>query len=151
MMTKLTSFLTVLLSLIMFRASAQEALRREIADEIAYSMNHEMINHWYPKAYDTQFGGYLSSFEYDFSVSESQNKMIVSQARHLWTLSKIRERFPQINHYKEGAKMGFEFLRDKFWDSEYGGFHTLLTREGACPKAVMVRRPPMVTRLVSMV
>ncbi|WP_162415703.1 AGE family epimerase/isomerase [Cyclobacterium roseum] len=133
-MIQLAPILVALLLLSPFSASAQEAVRQTIADEMAYSIKQEMINHWYPKAYDTEFGGYLSSFEYDFSLSENQHKMIVSQARHLWTLSKIRDRFPEVRHYEAGAKMGFEFLRDKFWDAEYGGFHTLLTREGALPE-----------------
>ncbi|WP_154856296.1 AGE family epimerase/isomerase [Cyclobacterium xiamenense] len=132
-MTRFTFLWFYLLVLFAHRTVAQEELRIEIADEIAYSIEHEMVNLWYPKAYDSQYGGYLSSFEYDFSLSENQQKMIVSQARHLWTLSKLMERYPQVDHYERGAKIGFEFLRDSFWDATYGGFFTLLNRAGDLP------------------
>lgn len=104
--------------------------RERLAKEIEYSIHHQMLNKWYPLAYDKEHGGYISSFEYDFSPSDRQNKMIVSQARHLWTTSKAAMYYPDQTHYIEGAKIGFEFIRDKFWDKENGGFHTLLDRQG---------------------
>ncbi|MFC4874008.1 AGE family epimerase/isomerase [Negadavirga shengliensis] len=114
-----------------FSLSAFENERRErLAKEMEYSIHHQMLNKWYPLAYDDEYGGYLSSFEYDFSLSERQNKMIVSQARHLWTASKAAMYYPDQPHYLEGAKHGFVFIKDKFWDKEYGGFYTLLDRQG---------------------
>ncbi|MDO6436986.1 AGE family epimerase/isomerase [Cyclobacterium sp. 1_MG-2023] len=109
---------------------AQTSERLKLADEIEFSINNELINLWYPKAYDIIYGGYISSFDAAFNPTENQDKMIVSQARHLWTLSKMIERNPETKHYYDGAKLGFTFLRDKFWDKENGGFHTLLNREG---------------------
>jgi len=109
---------------------AQTSQRIKLADEIAYSINNELINHWYPKAYDTEYGGYISSFDAEFNPTENQDKMIVSQSRHLWTLSKMMERSPGTEHFKKGARLGYTFLRDKFWDKENGGFHTFLSRDG---------------------
>lgn len=104
--------------------------RMEMAREMEYSILNEMLNKWYPQAYDWDDGGFISSFEYDFSPSPQQNKMIVSQARHLWTLSRAADRYPEVDHYLEGAKQGFHFIRDKFWDKTHGGFYTLLDKEG---------------------
>ncbi|SHM73815.1 mannobiose 2-epimerase [Cyclobacterium lianum] len=109
---------------------AQRTERLTLATEIQHSIEKKMINKWYPSAYDTIYGGYISSFEYDFSPAAVQNKMIVSQARHLWTLSKLIERYPDTVHYKTGAKLGLRFISEKFWDDAEGGFHTLLDREG---------------------
>ncbi|WP_158859487.1 AGE family epimerase/isomerase [Lunatibacter salilacus] len=107
-----------------------ENIRENYAEILEYSIQHEMLNKWYPLAYDKTYGGYISAFEYDFTPSENQHKMIVSQARHLWTTSKAAMNYPDIDHYREGADHGFLFIRDKFWDSEHGGFHTLLDQEG---------------------
>jgi cellobiose epimerase len=104
--------------------------RLELADEMEYSIKNEMLNKWYPAAYDEEFGGYLANFEYDFTLSENQNKMIVSQGRHLWTTSKAYQMYPEEEHYLHGASLGFTFLRDKFWDKEFGGFYTQVDREG---------------------
>ncbi|WP_163379276.1 AGE family epimerase/isomerase [Cyclobacterium sp. SYSU L10401] len=126
----LNALFLLLLQLISPSTVAQEAARMAIAEEVRNSIENEMINRWYPNAYDHENGGYVSSFEYDFSPSENQNKMIVSQARHLWTLSKLMERYPDTSHYAAGAKLGLDFLINKFWDQEHGGFFTLLDRKG---------------------
>lgn len=100
------------------------------AIEIEQSLEQELLQPWYPLAVDTEFGGFLSTFNYDFERGEQQQKMIVSQARHLWTNSKAAQRFPDVVYYKTSAEHGFKFLKEKMWDQEYGGFHTLVTREG---------------------
>jgi mannose/cellobiose epimerase-like protein (N-acyl-D-glucosamine 2-epimerase family) len=55
--------------------------------------------------------------------------MIVTQARHIWTLSKIAYLFDDKNLI-EFAFHGFKFLMDKMWDEKYGGFYTVRSREG---------------------
>lgn len=110
--------------------NAQDQNRRaEIAEEIQSELEN-LIDVWYPRVIDYEQGGYLSRFSYDWHQQESQNKMIVTQARHLWTLSKLGERYPEEHIYKDFAAHGFEFLKDEMWDSEYGGFYQLVTREG---------------------
>lgn len=119
--------------LVFFSLSCQEPsenIRENYADILEHSIQYEMLNKWYPLAYDTVYGGYVSAFEYDFTPSANQNKMIVSQARHLWTTSKASLNYPDSTHYREGADHGFLFIRDKFWDADNGGFHTLLNQEG---------------------
>lgn len=108
----------------------ENEIREYYADILDEAIHHKKLNKWYPAAYDKTDGGYISAFEYDFTPSERQNKMIVSQARHLWTTSKAAVNYPDKEYYLEGAHHGFEFIRDKFWDEEHGGFHTLLDKQG---------------------
>lgn len=89
-----------------------------------------MLEAWYPKVIDEEHGGYISSFSHDWKMTGSQEKMIVTQARHLWTLSKVTTLFPDDPGYPEFAGHGFDFLKDHMWDDEYGGFFQLVTREG---------------------
>ncbi len=89
-----------------------------------------MAAKWYPKAIDRQYGGFLSNLEYDWSPSSQQDKMIVTQARHLWSLSKLVELYPGKSEYREYADHGYRYLRDVMWDREAGGFHNLRTRDG---------------------
>ncbi|TVQ04780.1 MAG: N-acylglucosamine 2-epimerase [Balneolaceae bacterium] len=102
--------------------------RETIAAEIHEELEKKLVA-WYPRVIDTEFGGYLSNFSYDWQQSETQDKMIVTQARHIWTLSKLAGRYPDRN-YAEYATHGFKFLRDKMWDVEYGGFFQTVTRQG---------------------
>jgi mannobiose 2-epimerase len=90
----------------------------------------DVLKNWYPKSVDEESGGFYSTFTYDFKLTGSQNKMIVTQARHVWTNAKASLLFPEVTHYKTSAEHGFHFLQDKMWDKEYGGFHTLVDRQG---------------------
>ena len=102
-----------------------------IADQLENSLQQNLLATWYPKAIDKDSGGYFSNFTVDFQLKEdAQEKMIVTQARHLWSNSKAAKRYPDQAHYAEGAKHGFEFLRDKLWDLEQGGFYQLVSRSG---------------------
>ena len=90
----------------------------------------ELLATWYPQAMDTTYGGYLANFEYDWRPSPEQNKMIVTQARHLWTTTKAAELYPDQPLYDRAARQGFEFLRDHFWDARHGGFYWMVDRAG---------------------
>jgi len=128
------SFLSFCLILAFFIACNTESsqgddYRDSITAEIEEEL-HRKIDAWYPRVIDTEHGGYLTNFTYDWQPGETQNKMIVTQARHVWTLSKLAEKFPHENRFEEFASHGFQFLKDKMWDSVYGGFFQTVTSEG---------------------
>ncbi|WP_194776888.1 AGE family epimerase/isomerase [Pararhodonellum marinum] len=103
---------------------------KRIAAEMEEFVRATMLSAWYPQAIDREYGGFLSHFLYDFEPGPDQRKMIVTQARHTWTNAQAAMRYDQEPHYWEGAKWGYEFLRDKMWDKTYGGFFTLVDRQG---------------------
>ncbi len=90
----------------------------------------ELLEKWYPLAVDFKDGGYFSDITYDFKIGEHQDKMIVTQARHLWTTAMAAREYPENTAYKEYAAHGFAFLKDVLWDKQLGGFHTLVTKKG---------------------
>lgn len=90
---------------------------------------------WYPKVIDQHNGGYYSNYSYDWTKEATQHKFIVTQARHVWTLSKAFEFYPERTEYREYASHGFEFLRDHIWDKEYGGFYQLVDSTGSVPES----------------
>ncbi|WP_062543063.1 AGE family epimerase/isomerase [Rufibacter tibetensis] len=117
------------MALLSFSASARQS-RAKIAAEIEQSMRSKLLNVWYPRSIDKQYGGFLSSFTYDWQPTGSQDKMIVTQARHTWSNAIASQLYPKEAHYKTGARHGFTFLRDVLWDKQHGGFHTLVNRQG---------------------
>ncbi|MVN20503.1 AGE family epimerase/isomerase [Mucilaginibacter arboris] len=114
------------------QAFAQSAAntRLKIASEMKASMVDKLLKPWYPRSIDTVYGGFISAFTYDFKPAASQDKMIVTQARHVWSTSKAAELFPETGYYKSGAKQGFEFLKNVLWDKTYGGFYTFTDKQG---------------------
>jgi mannobiose 2-epimerase len=121
-------FLMATISLPAFQFPDQE--RQQIAAQMEYSIQHELLNKWYPQAVDQEYGGFLSTFSYDFKPTGPQDKMIVTQARHVWSNAKAFEFYRKETAYRNNAKHGFYFLRDIMWDKEYGGFYTLVDRKG---------------------
>jgi mannobiose 2-epimerase len=104
--------------------------RAQLADQIEKHARTEVLDKWYPQSVDREDGGFLSTFTYDFKPTGPQDKMIVSQSRHIWSNSKAAELYPETAHYLTSAEHGFMFLRDKMWDKEFGGFYTLVDKKG---------------------
>ena len=91
-----------------------------------------LLDKWYPLAIDREDGGYYSDLTFDFQVAQSdQNKMIVTQARHLWTTATAAMDFPERKEeFLEYAEHGHQFLKDRMWDTLNGGFYSLVTKKG---------------------
>lgn len=126
------SYRLILIIVVSLSACTQgeQNTRRVIAEAMDHTLTSEVLDKWYPQSMDTIEGGFLSAFTYDFVPTGNQDKMIVTQARHTWTNAKASIRYPKVDHYKEGARHGFEFLRNVMWDKTYGGFYTLVDRQG---------------------
>jgi mannobiose 2-epimerase len=102
---------------------------QRIAFEMEQSLRAELLDVWYPIMIDTVYEGFLSDFSFDWHPAGPQNKMLVTQTRHVWTASQAA-RFFNDDRYQTIAEHGFHFLRDHMWDAEYGGFYMLRNRQG---------------------
>lgn len=113
-------------------AASQQPAHEErlaLASEIETELLTE-LDAWYPRVIDAEHGGFLTAFTYAWEPTDSQDKMIVTQSRHLWTLSTVGAAYPDRTDYARLAGHGFEFLRDNMWDDEFGGFFQTVTRAG---------------------
>ncbi|MBO9681127.1 MAG: AGE family epimerase/isomerase [Flavisolibacter sp.] len=122
--------LPVLLSLSSLAMAQSKHERLQLANEMEKSLQTELLNKWYPQCVDSLFGGFISTYTYDFKPIGEQDKFIVTQARHTWTTAKAFERYPSDTYYLRCSENGFRFLRDVMWDKTNGGFYNLITREG---------------------
>lgn len=104
--------------------------RAAVAAAMETSLKKELLDVWYPRCVDKEYGGYLSTWTFNFQPEGKQDKMIVSQARHVWVNSKASMAYPEASHFPQGAEAGFRFLRDRMWDKNHGGFYWLVTRQG---------------------
>ena len=85
---------------------------------------------WYPRSIDTVYGGFLSDFNYAWQAQGVQNKMIVTQARHVWSATNAAMFYQKDTAFRSIAAHGIRFLQTKMWDNEFGGFYDLVSREG---------------------
>jgi len=108
-----------------------ESSDQKIAAQLADALDKGILEVWYPRTIDSISGGFLSDFDYKWEMRGLQNKMIVTQSRHVWTCSTVAEFYPERKDYfLKIARHGVQFLKDKMWDSENGGFFNLVDREG---------------------
>src|SRR6185436_2976897 len=127
MKTKLLLYNIIISS---FAIAQNKQGRLQIANEMEYSIQHELLNRWYPGSVDSTYGGFITTYTYDFKPTGPQDKFIVTQARHTWTTAKASELYPEVTYYLSCSKNGFHFLRDFMWDKTFGGFYSLVDRQG---------------------
>ncbi|SHI45669.1 AGE family epimerase/isomerase [Pseudozobellia thermophila] len=108
--------------------TASDSHKNALQGEIETELNH-LVKVWYPKTIDTVNGGFWSDFNHRWEKDGEQKKFLVSQARHVWTTATLAQFFHD-DSYTEMAAHGYRFLRDRMWDKEQGGFHSLLALEG---------------------
>ncbi len=101
-----------------------------LINELRASLINGIIKRWYPLVLDEECGGYYTNISHDWKIMPEQEKMIVTQARHIWTLSKAAEFLNDKKNYERMARYGFSYLKNKMWDEKYGGFYQIRSRDG---------------------
>ena len=104
--------------------------RIKLADHIEKSLVEGVLQIWYPRVIDEQFGGYLTNFDYQWQPMDGQDKMIVTQARHVWTASKAAMAYPDDPRYLAAASHGYSALKNTMWDEKHGGFYQWRDQKG---------------------
>ncbi len=110
-------------------SGCSQSTDRSLAEQLEYSLHKELLDVWYPRSIDSTNGGFLSNFNYKWQAKGPQNKMLVTQSRHLWTTSQSAL-FYKDSLYAKIAKHGFDFLKTFMWDTEFGGFHMFCDSQG---------------------
>ncbi len=100
-----------------------------IAVEIKHTLDVE-LDRWYPLCVDSVYGGYYSDINYRWELDGRQEKMIVTQARHVWSIANAALFSAGYRRLLPYAAHGYRFLRDRMWDAQFGGFYDLVNRQG---------------------
>lgn len=85
---------------------------------------------WYPRTLDQERGGYSLNHDVQGKWRGPAPKALVTQARTVWFFSRLYNSPYGKPEHLEAARHGFEFLRDRMWDQEYGGFYWEVDAEG---------------------
>jgi len=101
-----------------------------LQEEFNNVLQNKILGTWYPLVIDTIYGGYLTDFDNQWKKKIGQRKMIVTQSRHIWTLSKAAELDNSKEDYLQMAKHGVNYLKEVMWDKEFGGFYNLVEQNG---------------------
>lgn len=109
-------------------ASAQADPRARLTalvPQIERNLRENVVKFWFPRSVDREHGGYIVHYGPKGEPLPDGTKMIVTQARQLWLASRLlrTKMFAGDAGLREAADIGFEFLRNRMWDQEHGGFY----------------------------
>ena len=115
------------------RVTAQPALSgvsRSIPSELVQSeetlkriLFENILPFWYPQVFDLEEGGYRLNHDTGGKWKGRANKRLVTQARTVWFFSRLVNAGYGTKEHLEAARHGYEFLRLRMWDQEFGGFY----------------------------
>ncbi len=106
-------------------STVNEVLLKKMSE----SLGGNLLEKWYPLAVDKANGGYYTDITYDWKIDPVQHKFAVTQGRHVWTTSKAALFFDS-KLYSDCATHGFDFLKKRMWDQQYGGFYQMRDYRG---------------------
>jgi mannobiose 2-epimerase len=92
-----------------------------------------IIPFWYPKVLDTENGGYRLHHDRRGQWQGPAPKFLVTQARTVWFFARLAGTPYGEEKHLLAARHGYEFLRNRLWDKEYGGFFWAMDATGTKP------------------
>jgi mannose/cellobiose epimerase-like protein (N-acyl-D-glucosamine 2-epimerase family) len=93
-------------------------------------LTNELLPFWENRCVDHENGGYITHFDQFGNDSGEDEKSLIAQTRTVYTFSAAHRAGYGEGRYADIAKHGVDFLIDKMWDHEFGGFYWLMNRAG---------------------
>jgi mannobiose 2-epimerase len=109
----------------MERSEIQSCLK-----ECQQHLTKELLPFWTDRTLDKKYGGFITHFDKDGIDTGEDEKSMLGQARSIYVYSSAYRNGYGGEKTAELAKQGVNFLLDKMWDQEYGGFFWLTDRAG---------------------
>jgi mannose 2-epimerase len=107
--------------------------KSEVAELRKEAENHllnELLPFWVTRMKDDVNGGYLTHFDRDGNDSGEDEKSLIAQTRCLYTVASAHRAGYGNGTYADLARHGADFLIEKMWDREHGGFYWMMDRKG---------------------
>src|SRR5262249_54052454 len=86
-------------------------------------LTENILPFWFPEVIDTKDGGYRLNHDLKGAWRGPANKCLVTQARTVWFFSRLANSPYGGREHLRAASHGYEFLRDRMGDKDFGGFY----------------------------
>jgi len=107
--------------------------KNELSNYKQEAENHllnELLPFWTARMIDHENGGYLTHYDKNGNDSGEDEKSLIAQTRCLYTCASTHRAGYGNGLFAEMARHGVDFLINKMWDKEYGGFYWMMDRKG---------------------
>ncbi len=101
-----------------------------LKNEAEKHLKTELLPFWTSRMIDETNGGFITHFDEDGKDTGENEKSLIAQTRCLYTIASAHRAGYGEGKYAAMAKHGADFLIDKMWDEEHGGFYWMLDRAG---------------------
>ncbi|MBT3274655.1 MAG: N-acylglucosamine 2-epimerase, partial [Spirochaetales bacterium] len=102
--------------------------------QIEEYLTGKLLPFWLDRAIDKKNGGFITHFDKDGNDSGEDEKSLIAQTRTVYTFSSaLRAGYGSARSgasCAEAAAHGVDFLIDKMWDKDNGGFYWTTDRKG---------------------
>jgi len=102
------------------------ALKREAENHLLT----ELLPFWTSRMKDEVNGGFLTHFDKNGNDTGDDEKSLIAQTRCIYTIASAHRAGYGEGQLAALAKHGVDFLLDKMWDKQYGGFYWMMNRKG---------------------
>ncbi|RIH64532.1 N-acylglucosamine 2-epimerase [Mariniphaga sediminis] len=102
----------------------------QLKQEAENHLINELLPFWIMRMTDEKNGGYLTHFDEKGNDTGEDEKSLIAQTRCLYTLSSAHRAGYGNGELAEIARHGVDFLLNKMWDNQHGGFFWMLDRKG---------------------
>lgn len=103
---------------------------RKMHGEMKTHLTDELLPFWMSRCRDEKNGGFITHFNEAGEDSGEDEKSLIAQTRMVYSLS-LAHRYGYGNgDCADLAAAGVDYLLDRMWDAEYGGFYWMTDRQG---------------------
>ena len=91
---------------------------------------NELLPFWTSRMKDEVNGGFLTHFDQYGNDTGEDEKSLIAQTRCIYTIASAHRAGYGDGKLAELARHGVDFLINKMWDKQYGGFYWMMSRKG---------------------
>jgi cellobiose epimerase len=104
----------------------------DVRRDLERLLHDNILPFWITQTID-QHGGFRQNHDTNGIWLGASSKHIVGQARETWFFAKLARTAYGTRAHLEVARHGFDYLRDRMWDDEHGGFFWEVSADGRRP------------------
>jgi mannobiose 2-epimerase len=101
-----------------------------LKNEAYQHLTTELLPFWLTRCKDTVNGGFITHFDKDGNDTGEDQKSLIAQTRSVYTMASAHRAGYGGGQCAEFAKHGVDFLLNKMWDKQHGGFYWTVDRKG---------------------
>jgi mannobiose 2-epimerase len=101
-----------------------------LRDEAHRHLTTELLPFWLTRGRDTVNGGFLTHFDSHGRDTGEDQKSLIAQTRFVYTMASAHRAGYGGGVCAEFARHGVDFLLDRMWDRQHGGFYWTVDRRG---------------------